>query len=106
MYSPGTHGTDMGGVGQPELFGFFALNQWNTAKPDELKRELMNAIAQDPEVTDVTNIGVEPVLEGGKVASIRLNGKTGSRKDAERAAQIVHVNTKDEVDVINEIVVG
>ena len=94
-----------GGTGQPGLFGFFALNEWNKAKPDELKKELTNAIAQDPEVTDASNIGVEPVLDGGKVVAIRLNGKAGSRKEAERAEQIVHVNTKDGVDVVNELVV-
>ena len=88
----------------PRVGAFFKINRWNENSLEQLKTELLKAIAQDPQVGDASNVGLELETHGSNsVRFIRLIGSVASEPDRARAARIVQVNTADEVDVANEL---
>ncbi|MFP4114139.1 MAG: hypothetical protein ACOC2Y_04930 [Spirochaetota bacterium] len=90
---------------EPQIGPFFKVRRWNENSVEQLKTELLKAIAQDPEIGDASNMGLEIGTAGNEVKSIRLIGAADSGDDRDRAARIVAVNTADEVEVKNDLVV-
>ena len=91
---------------EPQVGAFFKINRWNTNSLEQLKTELLEAIAEDPRIGDATNIGMEFDTPASKVERIRLVGRVESEAERQRARRIVEVNTHDEVVVENELAVG
>jgi hypothetical protein len=89
----------------PLLSPYFVGRRWDLANQAELRRELEKAITEDPEIDSKTTISVVPEEKGSKITAIHLNGTVGSDREKERAQQIVSVNTREEVEVVNELVV-
>jgi hypothetical protein len=90
----------------PQMGAFFKVNQWNKNSVEQLKTELLKAIAEDPEISNASNIGLD--LEAGiaKVERVRLVGSVGSEAERQRARRIVEVNTREELEVENELAVN
>jgi hypothetical protein len=78
---------------------------WDLADRKELREELQKAIIDDPEVENKADISVYLETEGTKVSEIHIIGSVGSEKEKQRVAEIVSVNTRNEVEVINELLV-
>lgn len=90
----------------PQIGAFFKINRWNTNSIEQLRTELLKAMAEDPQITDATNIGLELETATNKVERIELVGSVKSEPERQRAARIVEVNTHEEVVVENELAVG
>jgi len=91
----------------PRVGAFFKINRWNQNSIEQLKTELLKAIAEDPEIRDASNVGLELETRGGnQVQLIRLIGSVGSEAGRQRAARIVAVNTIDEVTVENDLTIA
>ena len=90
---------------EPQIGAFFKIHRWNENSIEQLKTELLKALSQDPEITDASNVGMEIESVGNEVRTIRLIGSVGSDDERTRASRLVEVNTHDEVDVKNELVV-
>ncbi len=71
---------------------------------EELEKNLMQALIDDPEIGDSTNITVNfDPFANSKKGKIELLGKVESELDKNRAEEIAKVNTKDEVEVLNNL---
>lgn len=90
---------------QPAVSPYFASNPWHLAKQNDLEDELQKAIVEDPEIASKADISVDVTTDGKKVTEIHLVGSVASDKELQRAAEIVSVNTRDEVKIVNELVV-
>jgi len=71
----------------------------------DLERVLMEAIVQDPEIGDATNISVVIKKEDGDRV-IHLLGKLDSEKERDRALELAETNSKSKYKVVNEIVLN
>jgi len=65
----------------------------------------MEAIVQDPEIGDATNISVVIKKEDGDRV-IHLLGKLDSEKERDRALELAETNSKSKYKVVNEIVLN
>ncbi len=90
---------------QPPIAPYFLANAWHLADHKSLRDELQRAIVDDPEITSKTDISVDLKADGDKVSEIHLIGSVGSKKEMQRAEEIISVNTKNEVKVVNDLVV-
>jgi len=74
-------------------------------EPD-YEKLVQEAIVQDPEIEDSSNISVA-IKDGGLLGKdeLHLIGKVGSEKQKKRAQALAESNTKRQVHVVNEIVV-
>jgi len=89
---------------QPVVSPYFVVRPWNLANEAELRDELQKAIVEDPEIQSKADISVDTVTNGAKVSEIHLIGAVASEKEKERAKEIVTVNTRNEVKIVNELV--
>ena len=69
----------------------------------DLQKKLLNAIQQDAEITDPTNISVNVEKQHGKTGKIELFGEVNNESDKSRAEEIVRKNTDHNIKVINSI---
>lgn len=97
------YGTPYGSGIAPAVSSHFAVMRWNENSAEQLKRELLKAIVEDPEIDDSTNIGLDITHEKDKVSEIAIVGAVSSERDRQRAQRIVEVNTHDEVAIRNEL---
>lgn len=76
-----------------------------TPGPD-YEKVVQEAIIQDPEIEDFHNIAVE-LKSGGLLGKeeLHLIGKVGSKRQKQRAQELAESNTKNQVHIVNEIVV-
>jgi len=71
---------------------------------DEISNNLQEAIIEDPELADTTNIAVKAKTESGsQEAVIHLIGKAASEADRARAQEIIEKNTSNSIKVANEL---
>ncbi|MBN1697713.1 MAG: BON domain-containing protein [Spirochaetales bacterium] len=73
---------------------------------ENLRRELIEAIQQDADITDATNISVN--VTGKKATgtiSIELFGKVNNETDKDRAGEIVEKKVEDNATVENNITI-
>lgn len=89
----------------PYMSRYFITHAWNIATRDELKKELQHAVVEDPLVENKANISVNPIQDGARVSHIELIGSVGSDRERKRVRQIIGVNTKDEVDIVDRLTV-
>ena len=68
------------------------------------ERKLVEAVAQDPEIEHPMNLSIFIRDENGS-GEAHLIGKVPSKREYERVEEIVRTNVKDEMTVVNEIVV-
>lgn len=82
----------------------FLKTTWNAMEKEELEKNLMQALIDDPEIGDSTNITVnfDPFANSNK-GKIELLGKVDSELDKNRAEEIAKVNTKNEVEILNNL---
>lgn len=72
---------------------------------DEISNNLQEAIIEDPELSDTTNISVKAEDErGSKEPVIHLIGKVKNEAEKARAQEIIEKNTRNEMKVANELV--
>ena len=85
----------------------FQQTSWKKMELKELRSQLFDAITEDPQIGNASNIAVN-VHSGDSGADpiIELAGKVDTAQDKARAGQIVAVNTGDEAKVTNNLVVG
>jgi len=85
---------------------FFKKTKIKDLSLDEIAHNLQEAIIEDPELADSTNISVKAEdKSGSKEAVIRLIGKVTSNSDRARAQEIIEKNTSNELKVANELAV-
>src|SRR6056297_715037 len=85
---------------------FFKKTKIKDLSLDEMAHNLQEAIIEDPELSDSTNISVTGEKESGsKEAVIRLIGKVTSNSDRARAQEIIEKNTSNELKVANDLAV-
>lgn len=89
---------------RPPVAPYFAANAWNVTDTKDLRKELQKAIVQDPEIQHKADVSVDVRTDRAKVTEIHLIGSAGSDREKERAEQVVAVNTRDEVKIVNELV--
>ena len=85
----------------------FTNTSWRAMKTDEVKKNLLDAIVEDPEIGSSTNIAVN--VHAGVVGAdpeIELVGKVDSEKDKARAEEIARVNTGGEAAITNNLIAG
>jgi len=85
---------------------FFKKAKIKDLSLDEISNNLQEAIIEDPELSDTTNISVkaEDEDEGEtKESVIHLIGKVKNEKDKARAQEIVEKNTGREMEISNEL---
>ena len=82
---------------------FFKKTQIKDLSLGDISNNLQEAIIEDPELTDTTNISVKAEdTRGSKEPVIRLIGKVNS--EADKAREIIEKNTRNEMKVANELV--
>mgnify|MGYP006298369897 CR=1 FL=1 len=91
---------------QPPISPYFLAHAWHLADHKELREELQKAIFDDPEIESKGNISVNLETEGSKITEIHLLGSVGSDREKQRAEEIMSVNTKNEVKIVNELAVS
>jgi len=85
---------------------FFKKTKIKDLSLDEIAHNLQEAIIEDPELADSTNISVKAEdKSGSKEAVIRLIGKVTSNSDRARAQEIIEKNTSNELKVANDLAV-
>lgn len=83
---------------------FFKNTRIKDLSLDDISNNLQEAIIEDPELTDTTNISVKARDESGsKEPVIHLIGKVKSEADKARAQEIIEKNTRSEMKVANEL---
>ena len=95
----------MQNVHEPQVGAFFKISRWNENSIEQLKTELLKALAQDPYISDASRIGLEVQTAGNEVRGMRVIGTVPTEDERTRAARIIEVNTHDEVAVKNELAV-
>ena len=90
----------------PGVMPFFMNEGWKTVGVKEIKKELQAAITQDPEIQSKASISVDVVLKGVGGKEVHLIGSVADDREKHRAREIVQVNTKDEVDIVDELTVS
>ncbi len=86
---------------------FFKNTRIKDLSLDNISNNLQEAIIEDPEITDTTNISVKAKTDSSsKGPVIHLIGKVSSEADKARAQEIIEKNTRNEMKVTNELVVG
>ena len=91
----------------PPMAPIFISQGWRDMSTQNLEKYLIEALTDDPEISDATKISVkytEPL--SGKDGEIEILGKVASEEERERAFEIVKVNTKEEINIKNNLVVG
>jgi hypothetical protein len=81
-----------------------AITEENRRRYRGTERLLVSAVAQDPEVEHPTNLSVF-IREQSGSPEVHLIGKVPTKREYERVEEIVSTNVKDEMAVVNEIVV-
>jgi hypothetical protein len=87
----------------------YVVPTWYVFTPEEkkenkqLEKKLMEAIIQDPEIGDATNVSVIVKKENG-TRFVHLLGKLETEKERDRACELADTNTPIDFEVINEIV--
>jgi osmotically-inducible protein OsmY len=89
----------------PALAHAFLTRPWNKMNSNELRSNLVQAFAEDPEIQDASNIAVNIKGDVGSDTTVELVGKVKSQLDASRAEQIVRVNTGGEAAIRNDLVI-
>jgi hypothetical protein len=85
---------------------FFKKTKFKDLSLDEIEHNLQEAIIEDPELSNTTNISVKAKDESGsKEPVIHLIGKVKNEADQARAQEIIEKNTHNEMKVANELVV-
>ncbi|MFW5711634.1 MAG: hypothetical protein ACOCXF_02360 [bacterium] len=85
---------------------FFKNTPIKNLSLDDVSNNLQEAIIEDPELSDSTNISVKARDESGsKEPVIHLIGKVKSEADKARAQEIIEKNTRSEIKVVNELAV-
>ncbi len=85
---------------------FFKHTRIKDLSLDDISNNLQEAIIEDPELSDTTNISVKAEDESGsKQPVIHLIGKVPSESGKARAQEIIEKNTHNEMKVANELVV-
>jgi hypothetical protein len=78
------------------------LTREQVKEREDLRRKLLEAIFQDPEIKNVTNVSV--VIDDTKGSmTVHLLGKVPTGRGRERAAEIVRNNVPRDAVVVNEI---
>ena len=73
---------------------------------DEIEEKLMDAIIEDPELKDTSNISVNIEDKGAfKDHLVHIIGKVKTTDDSDRVQEIVEKNTRKEMKISNELVV-
>ena len=73
---------------------------------DEIEKKLMDAIIEDPELDNTTNISVNIEEKGAfKDHLVHIIGKVKTKDDRDRVEEIVEKNTREEMKISNELVV-
>jgi hypothetical protein len=77
----------------------------NTEKKEnkELEKKLLEALVQDPEIENSTNISAVVKKERGNRV-VHLLGKVDTEKERLRAEELVKINTPEGHSIVNEIV--
>ena len=88
----------------PRVGAFFKINRWNRNSAEQLKTELLKALTDDPEIRDASKIGLEVETSGSEVTGMRLSGTVSSEHERQRARRVIEVNTHDEVEVKNDLI--
>jgi hypothetical protein len=85
----------------------FTDTSWKAMEIQEIKKHLLEAIVEDPEIGRSTNIAVNVRAgAGGTDPEIELAGKVDSDKDKARAEEVVRINTRDEAEITNNLIAG
>lgn len=85
---------------------FFKSTRINDLSLGDISNNLQEAIIEDPELSDTSNISVKAEDESGsKEPVIHLIGKVNSAADKARAQEIIEKNTSNEIKVANELAV-
>lgn len=85
---------------------FFKNTKVKDLTLDELSNNLQEAIIEDPELSDTTNISVKARDESGsKEPVVHLIGKAASESERARAQEIIEKNTSNSMQVANELAV-
>jgi len=73
----------------------------------DIEAKLQEAVIEDPELKDTTNLSVKIEDRGlFKDHIVHLIGKVGNEKEKQRVEEIVDTNTGRELKVSNELHVG
>jgi hypothetical protein len=79
-----------------------ALKQEQIREREALRKKLLEAIFQDPQIRNVTNVSV--VIDDAKGSmTVHLLGKVPAERGRQRAAEIVRNNVPDDAVVVNEL---
>jgi hypothetical protein len=87
----------------------YVVPRWYVFTPEQkkenrqLEKKIMEAIIQDPEIGDATNVSVV-VKKENNMPFIHLLGKLETEKERDRAHELADKNTPINFQVINEIV--
>ena len=84
----------------------FQEKPWNSMTKHELQQGLIQAFIDDPEITSNANISAVVEEENMKGPQrIKLLGTVDSEKEIERAKTLAQLNTRNEVEITNELTV-
>jgi hypothetical protein len=73
---------------------------------DEIEQKLMDAVIEDPELEDTTNISIDIEDKGAfKEHLVHIIGKVKTKDDKDRVQEIVEKNTRKELKISNELAV-
>ena len=85
---------------------FFKKTKIKDLSLGEIAHNLQEAIIEDPELADTTNVSVKAEDESAsKEAVLHLIGKVSSEADKARAQEIIEKNTSNEMKIANELTV-
>ncbi|AHC14966.1 BON domain-containing protein [Salinispira pacifica] len=92
----------------PGIFAAFSATRWDEMEKKDLEKYLQQAIIDDPQVSrdSSSNISIDFRPDEGNGGGIHLIGKVKDQAELQRAGEIVKVNTRDEVQIHNELKVS
>jgi osmotically-inducible protein OsmY len=76
---------------------------WQNDDRKEIRDTIQQAFADDPEISDATNISV--VFGGQERKELHIFGSVPDEKSRSRAEEIATRNTAEDVTVVNELAV-
>jgi hypothetical protein len=90
---------------KPQLGARFKKNRWNENSLEQLKKELEEEIHADSGVSADSAVIVRPEASGNHVTRIAIEGHVQNETERQRVREIVAINTFEEVEVDNELVI-
>lgn len=74
---------------------------WSVDTKKALRKKLLEAFAEDPEIVDGTNISV--TFEDAKLKELHLIGTVEDKKSLQRAERVAKDNSGTDISIVNDL---